>query len=192
MKGPPGSRTELAAPRNFNPAYDSFGSDSVIRRCRLDVRFARKRTGLGDLMSTRPKIIVIADRARGCSARREEISKRSGPKYPPDINNLSDADHHPSGPDHAGGGRPPKRLRRAACSFAWHTTHSTIALKAERSCRLPMWWSSSGPRDSHFSQRKPARTGAAWRTAEVNSRRIGSSMAATQNLNLNGFPKLLL
>ena len=33
----------------FRAAYDRCGSDSVIRRCRLDVRFARKRTRLGDL-----------------------------------------------------------------------------------------------------------------------------------------------
>jgi len=43
------------------------------------------------------------------------------------------------GPDHAGGGRPPKRASRSACSLAWHRAHRTIALKADRSCRLPMW-----------------------------------------------------
>src|SRR5262249_58142387 len=32
-----------------NAPEDSFGSDPVIRRCRLDVRFGRKRTWLGDL-----------------------------------------------------------------------------------------------------------------------------------------------
>jgi hypothetical protein len=31
------------------------GSDSVIRRCRLDVRFARKRTRLGDFMTACPR-----------------------------------------------------------------------------------------------------------------------------------------
>jgi hypothetical protein len=32
--------------RDFGPANDRIGSDSVIRRCRLNVRFARKRTRL--------------------------------------------------------------------------------------------------------------------------------------------------
>jgi len=33
----------------MNASEDRLGSDSVIRRCRRDVRFARKRTRLGDL-----------------------------------------------------------------------------------------------------------------------------------------------
>ena len=33
---------------DFEPAYDRCGSDSVIRRCRLNVRFARKQTWQGD------------------------------------------------------------------------------------------------------------------------------------------------
>jgi hypothetical protein len=35
---------ETAALRHFDPAYDRCESDSVIRRCRFRVRFARKRT----------------------------------------------------------------------------------------------------------------------------------------------------
>src|SRR5262249_40944947 len=37
-----------AALRNFGPSNDRSGSDPVIRQCRLDVRFARKRKWLGD------------------------------------------------------------------------------------------------------------------------------------------------
>jgi hypothetical protein len=37
---------ETAALRDFNSAYVACGSDSVIRRYRLNVRFARKRTRL--------------------------------------------------------------------------------------------------------------------------------------------------
>src|SRR5262245_46113466 len=40
---------ETAALRDFDPAYARLGSDSVIRRRRLNVRFARKRTRLNDL-----------------------------------------------------------------------------------------------------------------------------------------------
>jgi hypothetical protein len=39
-------RQETAALQDFNRANVGSGSDSVIRRCRLDVRFARKRTRL--------------------------------------------------------------------------------------------------------------------------------------------------
>src|SRR5262249_5929405 len=35
-----------AALRDFKAAYVCCGSDSVVRRCRLNVRFARKRTRL--------------------------------------------------------------------------------------------------------------------------------------------------
>jgi hypothetical protein len=38
--------------RDFEPVYVAYGSDPVIRRCRLNVRFARKRTRLGDLEYT--------------------------------------------------------------------------------------------------------------------------------------------
>jgi hypothetical protein len=38
-----------AALRDFNVAYVGLGSNSVIRRCPLNARFARKRTWLGDL-----------------------------------------------------------------------------------------------------------------------------------------------
>ena len=43
-----------AAVRDFDPANERFGSNSVIRRSRLNVRFARKRTQSGRFMSTRP------------------------------------------------------------------------------------------------------------------------------------------
>jgi hypothetical protein len=39
-------RQETAALRDFDPGYDRSRSDSVIRRCRFNVRFARKRTRL--------------------------------------------------------------------------------------------------------------------------------------------------
>jgi hypothetical protein len=42
----PSVRHETAALQDFNPAYVAFGSDSVLRRCRFNVRFARKRTRL--------------------------------------------------------------------------------------------------------------------------------------------------
>jgi hypothetical protein len=41
--------TVRAALRDFQPANGSSGSDSVIRRSRLNVRFARNRTLAGDL-----------------------------------------------------------------------------------------------------------------------------------------------
>src|SRR5262249_5742527 len=41
----------LGAVLHFDPANVGFGSDSVIRRYRLDVRFARKRTRVGRLMA---------------------------------------------------------------------------------------------------------------------------------------------
>src|SRR5215831_3640618 len=44
---------------------DGFGSDPVIRRCRLNVRFARKRTRLGDL-SALCACAVFDLRATGC------------------------------------------------------------------------------------------------------------------------------
>jgi hypothetical protein len=40
------AREGTAALRDFDPAYARLGSDSVIRRCRFNVRFARKRTRL--------------------------------------------------------------------------------------------------------------------------------------------------
>src|SRR5262249_23466354 len=40
--------------RDLNPVHVGWGSDSVIRRCRLNVRFARKRNMAGRFMSTRP------------------------------------------------------------------------------------------------------------------------------------------
>jgi hypothetical protein len=43
------ARAEAAALLNFDLADVPFGSDSVIRRCQLNVRFALKRTWLGDL-----------------------------------------------------------------------------------------------------------------------------------------------
>src|SRR5262245_917203 len=55
---------ETAALRNFDPAYARLGSNSVIRRCRLNVRFARKRTRLSDFMSTRPSLPPLADLGR--------------------------------------------------------------------------------------------------------------------------------
>jgi hypothetical protein len=45
----PSAPQEAAALRDFDPAYDGCGSESAIRRCLLNVRFARKRTRLGDL-----------------------------------------------------------------------------------------------------------------------------------------------
>jgi hypothetical protein len=45
---------EAAALGNFVPAYDRLGSGSVIRRCRPNVRFPRKRIRPGRFMSTRP------------------------------------------------------------------------------------------------------------------------------------------
>jgi hypothetical protein len=39
-------RRKAAALRDYDLAHVRVGSDSVIRRCRLDVRFARKRTEL--------------------------------------------------------------------------------------------------------------------------------------------------
>jgi len=41
--------------------------------CRLDVRFAQKRTRLGDFMSTRPSLTPLADRkiAHRCAAQRD-------------------------------------------------------------------------------------------------------------------------
>src|SRR5262249_23206864 len=47
-------QVRLAAVQNFDPTLDRFGSRPVIRRCRLNVRFARKRTSAGRFMSTRP------------------------------------------------------------------------------------------------------------------------------------------
>jgi len=47
-----------------NASNERLGSDSVIRRCRLDVRFAQKRTRLGDFMSTRPSLTPLADLGR--------------------------------------------------------------------------------------------------------------------------------
>jgi hypothetical protein len=35
--------------RHFNPVYVGLGSHPVIRRCRLNVRFAQKRTSMRDL-----------------------------------------------------------------------------------------------------------------------------------------------
>jgi hypothetical protein len=43
------AKGEGRALRQKRPAQVGVGSDSVIRLCRLDVRFARKRTRLGDL-----------------------------------------------------------------------------------------------------------------------------------------------
>ena len=43
-----------AAMRDFDPTYDRCGSDSVIRRRRLNVRFAGKRTRLKRFASTPP------------------------------------------------------------------------------------------------------------------------------------------
>src|SRR5215831_3880009 len=43
------ARWARVAVRDFVWAEDRNGSDPVIRQCRLDVRFARKRTWLGDL-----------------------------------------------------------------------------------------------------------------------------------------------
>src|SRR5262249_62117060 len=41
-----------AAMQDFDPTYDRCGSDSVIRRCRLNVRFARERICPRDLECT--------------------------------------------------------------------------------------------------------------------------------------------
>jgi hypothetical protein len=45
----PRLRQETAALRDFDPAYDRSGSDSVIRRCRLDVRFAPESGRVADV-----------------------------------------------------------------------------------------------------------------------------------------------
>jgi hypothetical protein len=43
------NRSAAVALRDFEPLMTAVGQTSVIRLCRLDVRFARKRTRLGDL-----------------------------------------------------------------------------------------------------------------------------------------------
>src|SRR5215831_1741859 len=48
----------------MNAPEGRFGSDSVIRRCRLDVRFAQKRTRLGDFLWVHPSLTPLADLGR--------------------------------------------------------------------------------------------------------------------------------
>ena len=45
------------------------GPDSALRPCRLDVRFAQKRTRLGEFMSTRPSLTPLADLGRSAGQR---------------------------------------------------------------------------------------------------------------------------
>src|SRR5262249_5259651 len=59
-------RAAVVARRAFQQGRDyvRLGSHSVIRRCRFNVRFARKRTWLGDFMSTRLSASLLKGSAR--------------------------------------------------------------------------------------------------------------------------------
>src|SRR5262249_22156478 len=90
-------------------------------------------------------VIVIADRGRQCSARRDRTHPVRKSKYPPDIKDLRSmvaiGDHYPCGPDHADGGRPPKRSRRRSkrgMINLWTelATHNGTSLSS-RSARMP-------------------------------------------------------
>src|SRR5262249_3883448 len=48
----------------MNAPEGRSGSDPALGSCRLDVRFAQKRTRLGDFISTRPSLTPLADLGR--------------------------------------------------------------------------------------------------------------------------------
>src|SRR5215469_3425498 len=58
------SQSVAALRRIFIRPRSAPGSDSVIRRCRLDVRFVQKRTRLDEFVSTRPSLTPLADLGR--------------------------------------------------------------------------------------------------------------------------------
>src|SRR5262249_57155937 len=72
----PGARCNAG----FQPAFVRCGSRPVIRRCQLNVRFARKRTSAGRFMSTRPSPLLalsgLAEMVCKLSALRGEADMR--------------------------------------------------------------------------------------------------------------------